>query len=1137
MKQLSRKILVIVVLHILTVVVYAGQQSYFHQLTSLEGLSSNNIYSILQDKSGFLWFGTANGVSRYDGYVFENIKTVYSSKDTFQISIVRDLYEDSSGVIWICTEKTGLIEYQKNSKQFSHSNHDNSPLRQNKVYTILQDDNSLYWVGTSLGLNIFRRTGDVKEWLVDSIIIGLPDELKSQGVKSIFKDAQGLIWIGTLKDRVFSFLWNGSKYVKKHDFNMAEILSHDMLRGVNAITQTSDGILWFAFWGAPICNYDKSTKEIYNYFERNSIDGFDATVVTDFAINKNEIYFSTWKNGLYRLNLVNKQINNWKHNSYNPYGLGKNELRTVVLDRDDNVYVGTSSESGVNILSNTSLNFNISQLNVIDKNVDIIAQNFEIDSAGNFYTITKSGVYVHNIKEENQQDELLPIILNSGESMDINAYTLEYDHNLKCLWIGTEGQSLMKYDLKTKQAKQYDVSLDLERADKLCSNVVMDLFLEDTLLWIGTWSGGMSVLNTKTELFRHYHVEESHYSNDIIIDIEPENDSTLWLATFGKGIHLYNKNTNKSKVFFDQPDGKYMGGGTFLQLKKSSDGMLWAGTLNNGVIRFDYSKNLYDVVGGEEKNTITSASVFEEDENGNMWIGCNNGILCVNPSLNVTVYSRSNGIINNSYPAGASFKFDNGTCWFGGNKNIVSFKPEHIRSITKEYVPVITNIVIEENTKLGKQIISSQALLKKSPEFIKTLELKHNQNSLMFEFSAMNFTNPAAVRFKYKLEGFDGNWKETSASNRTAFFTNLPAGDYTFKLFAACENSDWNQEPVCVSISIKKPIWLQWWFYLFELGLIAVIIYLFIKVRTRKLERNQNKLEEMIRLRTEQITQQSEEIVMQRDSIISQKEKIERAHKDTTDSIEYARRIQEAMLPSKSALKRAFQKSFIFYRPLNIVSGDFYWIHEDEQQGIKAIAVGDCTGHGVPGAFLSILGISLLNDIVSSLPKITAASILNVLRKQVKVSLKQTGKVISAKDGMDMSLCIINEQQRTINYAGAYNQIYIVDIDGAMTEYKADKMPIGYHLSEKEFTDIQLSYNEGAMLYMFTDGFYDQFGGEYGKKMKTKKFKDILKQIHHLHPEEQKEKLKEIFQSWINPGSISKYSQLDDIIVVGIRLG
>jgi serine phosphatase RsbU (regulator of sigma subunit) len=285
-------------------------------------------------------------------------------------------------------------------------------------------------------------------------------------------------------------------------------------------------------------------------------------------------------------------------------------------------------------------------------------------------------------------------------------------------------------------------------------------------------------------------------------------------------------------------------------------------------------------------------------------------------------------------------------------------------------------------------------------------------------------------------------------------------------------------------------------------------------------------LNEAIRKQNEQILEANEELTVLNEAINKQKNEI-------LDSITYAKKIQSAMLPPEEYFHEILNDVFILFKPRDIVSGDFFWIKNVNQYVILAAA--DCTGHGVPGAFMSLLGISFLNEIVQRREVTQANQVLNELRRQIRNSLRQHGQAEESKDGIDMALCVIDVKNNTLQYSGANNPMYLIrNKDGApeLTEYKADRMPLGYYQgSFKTFTnkDIQLEY--GDVFYLFSDGFIDQKGGRDNKKFMSKKFKDLLMRIHQEPMREQKTILDKTLTDWMGDNS-----QIDDILVIGVRV-
>jgi serine phosphatase RsbU (regulator of sigma subunit) len=283
----------------------------------------------------------------------------------------------------------------------------------------------------------------------------------------------------------------------------------------------------------------------------------------------------------------------------------------------------------------------------------------------------------------------------------------------------------------------------------------------------------------------------------------------------------------------------------------------------------------------------------------------------------------------------------------------------------------------------------------------------------------------------------------------------------------------------------------------------------------------------------EELTQLNEEINTQKEEIETQRDHLFIQNEAITSSISYAQRIQSAILPPEEYFHEVLNDVFILFRPRDIVSGDFYWIKQVNQYVILAAA--DCTGHGVPGAFMSMLGISYLNEIVHRREITQANQVLNELRKQIRNSLRQHGQPEESRDGMDMALCVIDEKKKVLQYSGANCPLYLIrDKNGTpeLTEFKADRMPLGYYQGKfKSFTnnDIQLEF--GDVFYLFSDGFIDQKGGKEGKKFLSKNFKNLLLEIHQEPMHEQKKILDKTINDWMGNNS-----QIDDILVLGVRV-
>jgi len=408
--------------------------------------------------------------------------------------------------------------------------------------------------------------------------------------------------------------------------------------------------------------------------------------------------------------------------------------------------------------------------------------------------------------------------------------------------------------------------------------------------------------------------------------------------------------------------------------------------------------------------------------------------------------------------------------------------------------------------------------------------LGYSDNDISFNWTTTSYIGEDKTEYRYRLEGFDHEWSKWEKRN-SKDFTNLPYGNYTFRLVSKIVTG-LESEEVTYAFSVKKPWYVTVPAIVFYILAGSMLIFAIIRFYTRRLKRENIRLEKLVRQRTA--------------TVVKQKEELEA-------SIHYASRIQRALLPSEKLLYDATSNYFILFKPRDIVSGDFYWISRREER--LFVVVADCTGHGVPGAFMSLLGISFLDEIVNKLSFTGAGNILDELRKQVIGSLKQIGEADEQKDGMDLALVIIDYKKRIVEYAGAYNPCLKVrpmnehEIrkwekgeleleEGSLANGKyiletvyGSRMPIGISSKlDEEFTQYEWELDRDISYYLFTDGYIDQFNGVTGKKFMKKNFKKLLLDIQDYPMSKQKEILEERLMSWMGSSS-----QIDDILVLGMK--
>jgi len=515
---------------------------------------------------------------------------------------------------------------------------------------------------------------------------------------------------------------------------------------------------------------------------------------------------------------------------------------------------------------------------------------------------------------------------------------------------------------------------------------------------------------------------------------------------------------------------------------------------------------------------------LHSDKHKNTWFITSNGVykLAYISNESKRLLSRPFKIISRYDKENIILTQENGIAWFLNSDALFRYNPSK-ENQTPQILPTLIRKVILSNNKIiyggGDANYGFQT---KKFHIIYSENIPYQFNTIEFEFSNPSYENQNSNQYSWFLEGYDEKWNEWTSKNY-AKYTNLSEGKYIFRVKGKNIFEIESAEAI-YEFRITPPWYRTWWTYLSILIILGFLFYFGMKLYAIRLKITNRRLENLVRIRTSQLEKQNEKIH-------SQAELLARQHTEIKDSIDYASQIQKAMLPPKSLIDGIFQKYFILYLPRDIVSGDFYWI--TSKKNFIIIAVADCTGHGVPGAFMSMLGITLLKTIVNQQEILSSNEILNHLREMLILSLHQRIEESESSDGMDMAICVLNNNTLKLEYSGANNPLYVVR-NQELTVYKADKMPIGvFAFKDEPFTKHEIQLQRNDTLYMFSDGFIDQFGGKYGKKFLSTRFQETIIAMNKLclSISEQKLYLEDVFKQWKG-----KISQIDDILIVGIKI-
>lgn len=1005
-------------------------------------------------------------------YEFRN----YSALEGLSQNQVFDILQDHKGYLTIATNGGGVNVFDGHS--FSVIDQYNG-LNTNRVLSLFEDKLNRLWIGTFDGL--YKKEKDSIHHLNSTM------NLPFERVFCIDEDDYGNIWIAT-ENGVFAIQddsvkhFNSKTGLKSNYIKSIEVDSLNNVwigtdRGVDMITNLKlnnlPDLYEIPIKNVKIIKEDPSggiwfgySKGGLYYFNGNSVEKINA--LEDKSVN--DIYIDNQNNKWIAtndglINLSTKEIKTYGLES----GLNSKIINSIIEDHEGNIWMGTADQ-GLFMLTNEK----ITRFNYSTRIIGSEIYSFYSDNK-DFYLGSNKGVSIidHQYKVKDQ------LIL--GQKVN----TIDFFNNK--MWYGTD----------------HGIYLNDANHHTLNEMAILSLKEFQGKLYVGTFSNGLFV-------YDGYQFNSVDIDAKIIYKIFKD-QNTLWIGT-SEGIYSLSNNENLKK--WDISSNLNF---PVLDITKDASSNLWLATHGKGLIRFNpekekvyEEKKLNDAL---EQKVVQSIIVSDDNY---LWIGSQAGLFKVdlNPLMDSSNYSLEDYVMNQDFNIsecnrGALFVDNEFNLWIGTITGAVCYNYVHNASESKQPYSYLKSIRVDYDDFDFEPYCSKLD----EDNMPVNLNLPFVHNHLCFDFVGLSFSSMNKVVYQYKLDGADKHWSKPT-HNTTAIYSNLNPGTYSFVFRSSIDGKKWSTLSKPFKFKINSPFYQTLWFYIGICSLMFVLASLLHRFRIKRVKRTKNLLEQKVMTRTIEI--------------VRQKEIIEAKNRDITDSIKYAKKIQDAVLPLTDSLRNVIPKSFIFFKPRDIVSGDFYWFNEINNKII--VAAVDCTGHGVPGALMSMIGNSLLKEIIVHEGITNPQVILKFLNREIQTILKQRYDDYSDHDGMDIALIEIDKESGKVNFAGALRPLYLVR-NNVLTVIKGAPYSIGgIGEQNKIYKNVELDIEVGDQLYMSTDGFVDQFGGEKGKKFMAKRFKDTLLSYAKEDMLIQAELLEKEFINWKKDEE-----QVDDVLVIGLQ--
>ena len=835
----------------------------FAQLSSEDGLSNVQTRSVAQDKQGFMWFGTANGLNRYDGTSIKVYRHDSTDPSSLSNNYIRSLMVDRSGVLWIGTWGGGLNKYDREKDAFiRYQNDPNDPhsLSNNAVWAIFEDQDGAIWVGTHSGLNKFdRENKQFKRYLNNP---DDPNSLSHDFVWSILEDSAGVFWIGT-ESGLNRFDPNTEQFTHyRHDPDDASSLSHNTIR---SIYEDRSGILWLST-PKGLCKFNRDRTQITRFLHDsdNPQTLSNRTVTGVYEDREGRLWVSTWGGGLNRFDRETKTFVHFRSDANDSYSLSSDTVVQIYEDQQSHLWLAT--DRGINILDGGGKPF--FHYRTISTIPNSLSHNevraLHADRSGIVWVGTAGG----GLFKFDRQTETFTHYKHdpSDPNSLVNNYVRTiYEDREGLIWLGTSGFALNRFDPKTELFTHYPH--DVANPNSISKGAIWYIDEDRTgTLWIGTWGGGLNAFDRDSEQFTRYQHDSTDphtLSNNQVLTILEDRAGELWIGTV-RGLNKFNRKTKTfTRYRHDANNPHTLVHDTVATMYEDRTGTLWIGTLG-GLDKFDRKNEQfthYTFENGLPSNTILG---ILEDEHGQLWISTADGLSRFDPRTDTfRNYNVGDGLQSNTFlGSSAHSKSQSGEMFFGGPNGFNAFYPDQIEDNTHPPPVLITDFQLAHKpVPIGVESVLQKSILKTD-----NLTLSYLDRVLSFEFAVLNYRSPHQNQYKYRLDGFEKEWNVTNSTRRFGTYTNLDPGDYVFRVIGSNNDGIWNEEGASIRITVTPPWWETMWFRISVAAASIALLFGAYHLRVGTIEARRRELELQVQRRTQELAAANEDALKARDA-------------------------------------------------------------------------------------------------------------------------------------------------------------------------------------------------------------------------------------------------------------------------------